>query len=165
MPDTDLTTKVPETVTPTDQDTTPETSAAHNATPDAKDEPASTEALIIDIEDARHLRQDLADLLEGVETAHLKAEVKAHISKLNAWATRYVEGLDAAQRLSETGLDMLEEARAHISLQLDEYLRLEGEGGQVSTPEQNRLIDELNRALRRINRLTKAMDSQFSDNA
>ncbi|ESQ79570.1 hypothetical protein [Asticcacaulis sp. YBE204] len=147
MPD-DLITKTP----PADTPTSP-------APQDFATEPASTEALLIDLEDARHLKKDLEDLLEGVETAHLKAEVKAHISKLNSWAGRYVEGLDAAQQLSETGLDMLEEARAQISLQLDEYLRLEGEGGQVATPEQNRLIDELSRALRRIDRLSKAMAS------
>ncbi|WP_343685199.1 hypothetical protein [Asticcacaulis sp.] len=115
----------------------------------------------LDIEDARHLRSDLEDLLTGVETVHLKSDVKAQISRLNAWATRYAEGLEAARQLGETGLSMLEDARVHLAAQLDDYLRLEGEGGQVATPDQSRLIDELNRALRRITRLQGALRGQF----
>ncbi|ADU13657.1 hypothetical protein [Asticcacaulis excentricus] len=116
----------------------------------------------LDIEDAQHLRHDLQDLLSGVETVHLKSDVKAQISRLNAWATRYAEGLEAARQLGEIGMAVLEDARVHLAAQLDDYLRLEGEGGQVATPDQGRLIDELNRALRRITRLQHALRLQFT---
>ncbi|UDF03198.1 hypothetical protein [Asticcacaulis sp. AND118] len=119
----------------------------------------------LDIEDAMNLRSDLEDLLTGVETVHLKSDVKAQISRLNAWATRYAEGLEAARQLGETGLTMLEDARVQLAAQLDDYLRLEDEGGQVATPDQGRLIDELNRALRRITRLQTALRGQFMQTA
>lgn len=138
---------------------------ASNAAPAEEKATAVPVDFSLDIEDAMHLKSDLEDLLTGVETVHLKSDVKAQISRLNAWATRYAEGLEAARQLGETGLTMLEDARVQLAAQLDDYLRLEDEGGQVATPDQGRLIDELNRALRRITRLQTALRGQFMQTA
>lgn len=148
-------------VRPADPPATVATYEAPNAARETEKAAPVPVDFTLDIEDAQHLRRDLQDLLSGVETVHLKSDVKAQISRLNAWATRYAEGLDAARQLGEIGLTMLEEARVHLAAQLDDYLRLEGEGGQVATPDQGRLIDELNRALRRITRLQGALRGQF----
>lgn len=118
-----------------------------------------------DIDGARHLKEDLNKLLTGVETVHLKRDVRTRIETLNDWVGQYYEGLEAARKLSETGLEMLKAAQEQITLALDEYMRLEDEGGQVATPEQTRLTEELNSALRRIHRVTNDMEGHFAETA
>ena len=107
--------------------------------------------------------RDLRKLLEGCEGVHLKADIKAQIENLNAWTDAYLNGLNAVQKLTEIGVDTLHDAQKELALSLEEYLRLEDEGGNPATAEQQRRTDEVSRALRRINMLIPAFDTTFAE--
>ncbi|MBW8882055.1 MAG: hypothetical protein JF615_11750 [Asticcacaulis sp.] len=115
------------------------------------------------LEDVQKVSRDLKKLLDGCEGARLKADVKDQIHRLNAWTETYLNGLNAVQEISRTGTDTLHEAQKELALSLEEYLRLEDEGGNPATPAQQRRTDELSKALRRINTLIPAFDATFSD--
>lgn len=115
------------------------------------------------LEEVEKLSRDLRKLLDGCEGARLKADVKTQIEHLNAWTDTYLDGLNAVQKLTQNGLDTLHEAQKELALCLEEYLRLEDEGGTPATPEQQRRTDEVSRALRRINMLIPAFDTTFAE--
>jgi hypothetical protein len=117
------------------------------------------------IEDVQKVSRDLKRLLGGSEKARLKADVKDHIERLNAWTDAYLSGLDAAQKISETAVDTLIEAQKELSLGLEEYLRLEDEGGNPATPEQQKHTDELTSALKHVHRLITSVGVAFDDSA
>jgi hypothetical protein len=123
--------------------------------------PATAAANLAHIDEVQKVSQDLKRLLGGCEKARLKADVKEHIERLNAWTDAYLSGLDAAQKISETAVDTLIEAQKELSLGLEEYLRLEDEGGNPATPEQQRHTDELSKALRRVHGLITTFGSAF----
>lgn len=115
------------------------------------------------LEEVEKVSRDLRKLLDGCEGARLKADVKAQIESLNAWTDTYLDGLNAVQKLTESGLDTLHDAQKELALCLEEYLRLEDEGGNPATAAQQHRTDEVSRALRRINMLIPAFDSTFAD--
>lgn len=110
---------------------------------------------------AQCLAKDIRRLMDGVENTALKSDVKARIENLNRWAKTYCEGLNAARKISDRGLNGLYEAQKELSLALEEYLRLDDEGGQPSTDDDGRKTDELRYALKRVNRLIPAIESSF----
>ncbi|WP_155847263.1 hypothetical protein [Asticcacaulis sp. AC402] len=115
------------------------------------------------LEDVEKVARDLRKLLNGCEGARLKADVKAQIENLNAWTDAYLDGLNAVQKLTHTGLDTLHDAQKELALSLEDYLRLEDEGGTPATRDQQHRTDEVSRALRRITMLIPAFDSTFAD--
>ncbi len=115
------------------------------------------------LEDVEKVSRDLRKLLDGCEGARLKSDVKQQIHRLNSWTDAYLTGLNAVQEISRTGTDTLQEAQKELALCLEEYLRLEDEGGNPATPEQQRRTDELSKALRRINTLIPAFGATFAD--
>ena len=117
------------------------------------------------LESVEKVSRDLKKLLDGCEGARLKSDVKQQIERLHAWADAYLTGLSAVQAITRTGTDTLHEAHRELSLSLEEYLRLEDEGGNPATPEQQKRTDDLSKALRRINILIPAFDATFSDPA
>ncbi len=110
---------------------------------------------------AQCLAKDIRRLMDGVENTALKGDVKSRIENLNRWAKTYCEGLNAARKIGNRGLSGLYEAQKEISLALEEYLRLDDEGGQPSTDDDARKTDELRHALKRINRLIPAIENSF----
>jgi hypothetical protein len=130
-----------------------------------QDPTAAAAANLAHIEDVQKVSTDLKRLLSGCEKARLKADVKDHIERLNAWTDAYLSGLDAAQKISETAVDTLIEAQKELSLGLEEYLRLEDEGGNPATPEQQRHTDELSKALRRVHGLITSVGMAFDASA
>lgn len=115
------------------------------------------------LEEVEKVSRDLHKLLDGCEGARLKADIKQQILRLNAWTDAYLTGLNAVQKITQTGTDTLQAAQKELSLSLEEYLRLEDEGGNPATPEQQRRTDDLSKALRRIHSLIPAFDATFSD--
>ncbi|WP_235075771.1 hypothetical protein [Asticcacaulis sp. AC460] len=115
------------------------------------------------LEEVEKVSRDLRKLLDGCEGARLKADVKAQIESLTAWTDTYLDGLNAVQKLTENGLGTLHDAQKELALCLEEYLRLEDEGGNPATKDQQHRTDEVSRALRRINMLIPAFDSTFAD--
>ncbi len=119
---------------------------------------AANLAHIADVEQVSH---DLKRLLSGCEKARLKADVREHIERLNTWTDAYLSGLDAAQKISGSAVGTLIEAQKELSLGLEEYLRLEDEGGNPATPEQQQHTDELAKALRRVHSLITTVGATF----
>ncbi|WP_157138903.1 hypothetical protein [Asticcacaulis biprosthecium] len=115
------------------------------------------------LEQVEKVSRDLRKLLNGCEGARLKTDVKAQIESLNAWTETYLDGLNAVQKLTEQGLGTLHDAQKELALCLEEYLRLEDEGGNPATADQQYRTDEVSRALRRINMLIPAFDTTFAD--
>jgi len=116
------------------------------------------------IESVQKMSHDLKRLLTGCDAARLKTDVKLQVAKLNDWTTTYLKGLDAAQKISEAGYDTLIEAQKELALSLDDFLRFEGEGGNPPTADQERRIDDISRALRRISGLLPAVEQTFGPN-
>ncbi|HTM81156.1 hypothetical protein [Asticcacaulis sp.] len=114
------------------------------------------------IESVQKMSHDLKRLLTGCDAARLKTDVKLQVAKLNDWTTTYLKGLDAAQKISEAGYDTLIEAQKELALSLDDFLRFEGEGGNAPTDDQERRIDDISRALRRISGLIPAVEQTFA---
>lgn len=109
------------------------------------------------IEQLEKVAHDLQRLLGNSENVRLKSEVKDQIADLNLWTQAYLEGLKAAQKISENAGSTLAEAQKELSMALDDYLRLEGEGGNPPTPQQEKHTENLSKALRRINGLIPVM--------
>jgi len=124
---------------------------------------SSTPLADIQAPPAEHIQQlekvahDLQRLLGNSENVRLKSEVKDQIEDLNLWTQAYLEGLKAAQKISENAGSTLAEAQKELSMALDDYLRLEGEGGNPPTPQQEKHTENLSKALRRINGLIPVM--------
>ena len=141
-------------------------------TSEVKSAPAGTHALgseslsaLYDqdhIESVQKMSHDIKRLLDGCDAARLKTDVKLQVAKLNDWTTTYLKGLDAAQKISEAGYDTLIEAQKELALSLDDFLRFEGEGGNAPTDDQERRIDDISRALRRISGLIPAVEQTFA---
>ncbi len=141
-------------------------------TSEVKSAPAGTHALASEslsalydpdhIESVQKMSHDIKRLLAGCDAARLKTDVKLQVAKLNDWTTTYLKGLDAAQKISEAGYDTLIEAQKELALSLDDFLRFEGEGGNAPTDDQERRIDDISRALRRISGLIPAVEQTFA---
>ncbi len=115
------------------------------------------------IESVQKMSHDLKRLLTGCDAARLKTDVKLQVARLNDWTTTYLKGLDAAQKISEAGYDTLIEAQKELALSLDDFLRFEGEGGNVApSPDQERRVEEMSKALRRISGLIPAVEQTFA---
>lgn len=115
------------------------------------------------IESVQKMSHDLKRLLTGCDAARLKTDVKLQVAKLNDWTTTYLKGLDAAQKISEAGYDTLIEAQKELALSLDDFLRFEGEGGNVApSVDQERRVEEMSKALRRISSLIPAVEETFA---
>lgn len=111
--------------------------------------------------DAVHkVARDLKRIMNS--TSRLKPEAAGHLAQVSKWTDDYLTGLDAARKLSENAGGALSEAQRELSLALDEFLRLEGEGGNVASPSQQRHTDDLSQALRRLNTLIPAAQTTFS---
>lgn len=111
--------------------------------------------------DAVHkVSRDLKRIMSS--TSRLKPEAAGHLAQVSKWADDYLTGLDAARKLSENASGALGEAQRELSLALDEFLRLEGEGGNVASPSQQRYTDDLSQALRRLNTVIAAAQTTFS---
>ncbi len=111
------------------------------------------------IQDIEKVAHDLTRLLGSSENVRLKSEVKDQIADLTAWTQAYLEGIKAARKISENAGSTLAEAHKELAMALDDYLRLEGEGGNPPTPQQEKHTENLSKALRRINGLIPVMDN------
>lgn len=110
--------------------------------------------------DAIHkVSRDLKRILSS--TSRLKPEAAGHLAQISKWTDDYITGLEAARKLSENAGNALGEAQRELSLALDEFLRLEGEGGNVASASQQRHTDDLSQALRRLNTLIPAVQTTF----
>lgn len=111
--------------------------------------------------DAQSLCNDLRSLLVRSEKALSEGDVQDNVMQLERWVESYRRGLSAAEKISNNGLDMLHQARDQLKLALDERIRLEGEGGNAADVDQAKRVEELNSALRRLERLIPVISASF----
>jgi gas vesicle protein len=112
--------------------------------------------------DAEALGNDLKRILVRSESALLQGDAKANVEQLERWIESYRRGLSAAQKISDNGSEMLNKTRDQLKLALDEWMRLEDDGGNPPNKENAGLSEELTSAIRRIDRLLPVVESSFN---
>ncbi len=124
-------------------------------------EPAAT--LPPQLEEAESLMHEVRRLLVHSETALDAEGVKKQAETLEHWLESYRRGLAAAQKLSMNGDSFLHDMRERLKLSLEEIQRLEDEGGATpATKEQKQRVDDLTRAIGRIDHLSATLaDASF----
>ena len=130
--------------------------------PDQSEPTTTAPALAAHAATVEQVARDLKRLLDNDESGRLKPGVREHIEDLSTWTQTYLGGLDAARKIAETAGPALDEAQKELELALEQYLRLEDEGGNPATPAQQRHTDDLSRALRRLHGLIPAVEQTFA---
>jgi len=81
---------------------------------------------------------------------------------IERWLESYRRGQTAARKLSENGLEMLEEMSKRLHEAVAEMQRYEGEGGNPATKSQQAEIDNLTHAMKKVEQLSKQIhDASF----
>ncbi len=125
------------------------------------DNPTPSIVALPEISDAEALGNDLKRILVRSEGALLHGDAKTNVEQLERWIESYRRGLSAAQKISVSGIDMLNKTRDQLKLSLDELLRLEDEGGNPPTKERAGDSEEIASAIRRIERLIPTVEETF----
>jgi len=108
--------------------------------------------------EAEALMHEVRRLLVHSEKALEQECVKEQAETLERWLESYRRGLSAAQKLSENSSEFLLDMRERLRLALEEMQRLEDEGGGTpATPEQKRRMEDLSRAIGRIDHLVSSI--------
>ena len=111
----------------------------------------------VSISEAETLVHEVRRLLVYSESAMDDDSVKIRAETLERWLESYRRGLSAAQKISRNSESFLQEMRNRLKLSLEEMQRLDDEGGSPATAEQKQRMDELAKAIRRIDHLTTAL--------
>lgn len=113
------------------------------------------------LEDVIALGNDLKYLLVRSRTELAKGDAEQQVEQLERWIESYRRGLSAAQKIANSGIDLLIKAREQLTLALEERLRIEDEGGTPSTKEQASQTEEITAAIRRLDRLIPTIENSF----
>lgn len=114
-----------------------------------------------EITEAEALGQDLKRILVRSERALLQGDVKNNVEQLERWIESYRRGLSAAQKIADSGLDMLHHTRDQLKLSLEELQRMDDEGGNLPNKKSADESEELASAIRRIDRLIPVVQHSF----
>jgi paraquat-inducible protein B len=113
------------------------------------------------LEDVVALGNDLKHLLVRSGRELAKGDAQEQVEQLERWIESYRRGLSAAQKIANSGIELLTKAREQLTLALDEQLRLEDEGGNPATKEQASQTEEITAAIRRLDRLIPTIENSF----
>ncbi len=81
---------------------------------------------------------------------------------IERWLESYRRGQTAAKKLSENGLEMLDEMSKRLHEAVAEMQRYEGEGGNPATKSQQAEIDNLTHAMKKVEQLSHQInDASF----
>jgi len=116
---------------------------------------------IPELDEAEALANDLKHLLVRSEKELIHGDAREHIEKIERWVESYRRGLAAAQKISDSGVEMLHKTRDQLALALQEQLRLEDEGGNPASKDQSVQVEQLSSAVRRIDRLIPILEHSF----
>ncbi len=106
-------------------------------------------------------REDLRGLLVHSEKPLMQSDIIENVERLENWVESYRRGLYAAKKISEQGVATLRETREQLALALDELQRLEDEGGNTADKLQNLKVEEISRAIARVDRLIPIFEKSF----
>ncbi len=109
------------------------------------------------MEEARHLLVNSMGALNG-------EGIRDEALALERWLESYRRGISAAQKLSKSGPELLEDMSVRMRHALEELHRFEEEGGNSATKSQQAQIEEINKALCAIQKLSDSLrDASFTD--
>ena len=111
----------------------------------------------VSLGEAETLVHEVRRLLVYSEEAMDDDSIKNRAETLERWLESYRRGLSAAQKISKNSESFLQEMRDRLKLSLEEIQRLDDEGGAPATPEQKQRMDELAKAISRIDHLTAVL--------
>lgn len=114
-----------------------------------------------ELADAEALGNDLRRLMVRSENALFNNDARTHIEALERWIESYRRGIAAAQKLADNSYEMLHKARDTLRLSLEELYRLEDEGGNLATQEQNVQAEEIASTIRRIDKIMPSVTHAF----
>ncbi len=96
-----------------------------------------------DIHEIEQLTNELKRLLVSHEDTLNDEGIRREVEMLERWMESYRRGLSAAHKISETGTTILNDLRNHLKLAINERHRLEDEGGNPSTKDDSRKLNDL----------------------
>ncbi|MBW8882756.1 MAG: hypothetical protein JF615_15450 [Asticcacaulis sp.] len=138
-----------------DQEQTP-SQANDAASASTNDGPSMT------LQEAEELGHSLKKLLVRSRNELVKGDAREKVEQLERWVESYRRGLSAAHKISTSGVEMLTQARNQLHLALEEQLRIEDEGGcTAEVCDQTDQIEQLNAAIRRMDRLIPVVEDNF----
>jgi hypothetical protein len=105
------------------------------------------------LHDITLLAGELKRLLIRHDGALADVGVRREIRQLEDWLESQRKGPVPASIISGTGMSWLVTLRDKLKLSADEAIRLEGEGGNPSTKEQAEKMDDLLKAIRRMDKI------------
>lgn len=115
-----------------------------------------------DMEEAEKLAQTVKKFNIKYEDALTSHGVNDQALAIERWLESYRRGQAAARKLSENGIEMLEEMSKRLHEAVAELHRYEGEGGNAATKNQQAEIDQLTHAMRRVEQLShEIQDASF----
>lgn len=99
------------------------------------------------------LAGELKRLLVHYRAAFTESGIENDMLKLEEWLESQVKGVAPAGIISESGIRWLCAIRDRLKLSADEIQRLEGEGGNPVTKEQAQKMEDLLKAIRKIDKI------------
>ena len=121
-----------------------------------------TQGPLPELHEAEMLCRDLKTVLIKSEKALEKSDLRNNVEKVEQWLESYRRGLSAARKIGTSGIEMLQKVRDGLHFSLDEYLRLENEGGNLPANEYQNDYDELTSAIKRLDHLVKEVEHSFA---
>ncbi len=114
------------------------------------------------LEEAEELAQSIRKFNIRHEDTLDKHGVNDQAMAIERWLESYRRGQTAARKISENGLEMLEEMSKRLHEAVAELQRYEGEGGNPATKSQQAEIDNLTHAMRKVEQITERIkDASF----
>lgn len=109
------------------------------------------------LDEAEQLTEEARQLLVHCDGA-LKGEgVQGEALALERWLESYRRGISAAQKLTKTGPEILDDISMRLHQALEELQRYEAEGGNPATKSQQAQIEQLSHAVVAINKLKDSL--------
>ncbi len=121
----------------------------------------SLSELSANLHEVESLTNDLMKLLVKNADTLRHEGIREPVEALERWVESYRRGLRAAQKLLENAPELLTEVRSRLTIASDELTRLESEGGNPPSKEEAERVDDINKALRRIDRIMPAIEKIF----
>jgi len=113
------------------------------------------------LHEVENLTNDLKRLLVQHEFTLDEEKLRHEVETLERWMESYRRGLSAAHKISETGTVWLTELRDRLKMAAGERLRLEDEGGNPPSQEQNKRTDALLEVIGHIDRTLPDIERIF----
>jgi phosphoenolpyruvate carboxylase len=113
-------------------------------------------------QDVKALVDDLKRLLVHHEKALNEEGIRDQVEVLERWMESYRRGLSAANKIAESGMELLPALRSRLKLAVDEMQRLEGEGGTPGSKAHSERLDEFQKAITAIDKVIPDLDHLFT---